>query len=71
MIYQIVLDKTVGIYGHDAEGRPWTTFQTMNHTVVCDECGKEIKSGWICGRLGEACIHVCSSHVEIAKEART
>lgn len=66
MTYMITLTKTVGIYGTDEQGNPWTTFQAINHGYTCAECGVPVESGWVRGRLGEEQLHVCSSHVVLA-----
>jgi hypothetical protein len=70
MTYQITLEKTVGIYGHDAEGRPWTTFQTFNGVYTCDGCGEDIDRGYTRGKWGEEQLHVCISHVQIVGNTR-
>jgi len=68
MIYHITLTKTVGIYGTDEQGNPWSTFTFVGDgSVSCDECGQSITGGWERGRYGEEQFHVCSSHVHITQ----
>jgi len=55
--------RAVGCFGTDDNSNPWATFQHMgNGFVTCQECGKEIASGWSRGMLGEE-EHFCSSHI--------
>ncbi len=67
MTYQITLEKTVGVYGHDAEGRPWTTFQIVNGNTTCNECAATIDRGWVRGKLSEE-YHFCSEHIRLQDE---
>lgn len=67
--FLIVLDKTVGIYGHDEHGAPWATFSLVNGTAICAVCSKEISRGWMRGKVGVN-FHVCSEHIQVyEKEA--
>lgn len=65
--FLIILDATVGIYGHDLDGAPWATFSIMNGTAQCAVCGAEISRGWMRGKVGVN-FHVCSEHVTLQKE---
>lgn len=61
----VVIDTaTVGIYGTDLQGNPWTTFSLFGDTTVtCARCGAAIRGGYSQGKHGEE-QHFCSRHIQ-------
>ncbi|SRR5258708_6136241 len=57
---------TVGCYGVDAQGNPWSTFE-YSAGKVCAECGKQITRGYKRGKFGEG-EYFCSEHVAYQEE---
>lgn len=62
--YILIPVKTIGCYYTDKEDQPWTTFEAVNHTEVCADCGADIGSGYSRGKLGEQDYH-CAEHIHI------
>lgn len=65
-IFFIILDATVGIYGHDDAGQPWASFTIVDGTAQCAVCGAEIARGWMRGVVGTN-FHVCVEHVRVIR----
>ena len=61
--------KTIGNYATDEQGDPWASFCLHNHTYPCAVCGKQIKAGWVRGKVGEEAMYVCSEHVQTRQQS--
>ena len=62
--------STIGIYGQDAYGTPWSSFglEGDGPPVLCERCGAAIRAGYVGGRLFERARYLCVTHVQVVTD---